>query len=59
MLLPIELKPFRTQWLADVVQRGISAGLLGKELATLVLKHTSLRKAVPAETRGVRLGVSS
>ena len=58
MLLSHELKPCRTLGLVDMVYAKVCAGLLGKEAATLVLRHTCLRKAVPVEQRGVGLGVS-
>ena len=58
MLLPLELKTYRTLWSGDVSRAGFSAGVLGKNPAALVLRHTCLRKAVPAECTGVGLGVN-
>ena len=56
MLLPLELKPYRTLWSVNVVCAGGSAGLLGKGPTELVLRHTYPRKPVPAEHRRVGLG---
>ena len=59
MLLPLELKLYRTLWSVDVVCAGVCAGLLGEGSAALGLRHTFLRKPVPAKQGGVWFGVSS
>ena len=58
ILFPLELKLDRTLWSVDVIHVGVCVGILGKEPTVLVLRHTSLREAVPAEHRAVGLGVS-
>ena len=50
MLLPLELKPWRTD--QEVLWAGISTGLLRKGPTAMGLRHTCPRKAVPAECRG-------
>lgn len=57
MLFPLELKLCRTLWLV-VVCVGICAGLLGEGPSVLVIRHTCLRKATPAEGGRVGSGVS-
>ena len=53
----IELKPWGTLWVVDVVGANVSADLLGKGTIVLGLRHTFLRKSVPAECRVLELGV--
>ena len=58
MLFPLELKLCRTIWSVDLVCIRVCAVLLGEKPTALVLRHTCLRKAVPAENQGARLGVN-
>lgn len=47
-----ELKSYRTLWSVDVVYVRVLAGLLGKELNGLVLRHTYSGISVLAECKG-------
>ena len=49
MLFPLTLEVAKLSSV-DVVDVGVCVGLLGKRPAALVVRHTYLRKVVPAES---------
>lgn len=55
LLFPLEPKLCRTLWSVDMMHVvGVSVGLLWERPAAMILRHTCLRKAAPAECKGYR-----